>query len=1282
MLCFYGGSVYTPFRQQQILTQLQQKNSKVKSFTATYHYFVAVKEMLVEKELSQLKLLLPDVFQGSHSKPSNDFEFWIVPRLGTISPWSSKATNIAHNCQLSKIIRIERAIHYCIHGLSSDDETVTLLTAPIFDSLTESYISAPEKIKHIFLQAKAQSFITIDINTLHQVNKVMGLSLNEEEIQYLYHAYSKLGRNPTDVELMMFAQVNSEHCRHKIFNARWEIDNKSHADSLFSMIRHTYQQSPHQALVAYHDNAAVLKNGETQYFSRDPNTNIYGVVQEPLHIVLKVETHNHPTAISPFAGAATGSGGEIRDEAATGRGARSKAGLCGFSVSQLNIPSLPQPWETPTSKPSHMASALDIMLDGPIGAASFNNEFGRPNIAGYFRTLQMVLSSPLGEVCRGYHKPIMIAGGLGEIRASQVNKETVSVNALLVVLGGPGMAIGLGGGSASSRSSDENSENLDFTSVQRSNPEMQRRAQEVINTCIALGDNNPILSIHDVGAGGLSNALPELIESSERGGRFQLRDIPSDESSMTPLEIWCNESQERFVLAIAPDNLELFTALCHRECCPFAVVGEAQATPQLTVVDKQFENNPIDLPLSLLFQDMPQMQCTDKHTHPSGQLLVLDDIEISEAVQRVLQYPCVADKSFLITIGDRSVGGLVARDQMVGPWQVPVSDVAVTAQGFLDYRGEALAMGERAPIALIHHAASARMAVGEAITNIAAAEIDNISDIALSANWMAAADYPGEGAGLYDAVQAIGEELCPALGISIPVGKDSLSMRASSKDLHVTSPLSVVITAAAPVTDIRNTLTPELQKDCGETELVLIDLGEGANCLGGSCLAQVFNALGTKPPDVDNSEALKQFFGVIQHLNKENYLLAYHDRSDGGLLVTICEMAFASHVGVTVELINDDPKAALFSEELGAVIQIKKADIGHVMQLLKRYHLDHVSRVIGTLNDSDDIIFNHKKQCIYQNKRVVLQKLWSQTSFEMQALRDNPECAKQQLALLEDVNDPGLNAQLTFDISKDFYVNKNTKPRVAILREQGVNGYLEMAAAFHLAGFEAVDVHMNDLLYGKQNFADFKGIVAGGGFSYGDVLGAGRGWAQTILMQPQLCEMFQSFFADSSRFALGVCNGCQMFSYLKEIIPGSAHWPLLKRNFSEQFESRLSLVKIPESPSIFFTEMHGSQIPVTIAHGEGRFDFSGGADQKALAQQLVAMQYVDHYGKAATAYPANPNGSSSAIAGLSNQDGRVTILMPHPERVFRSIQLSWHPKEWHHNSPWMRLFQNARTWVA
>lgn len=1223
-----------------------------------------------------------------------------------------------------------------VSGLAERDRRALLPL--IHDRMTEAVFDSLDDAEKLFRRFEAAPLIEVDLRNggteaLFKANSEMGLALSPDEMDYFAAYFIRIGRNPTDVELMMFAQANSEHCRHKIFNADWVIDGQSQKESLFSMIRNTHRQNPRGTVVAYADNSAIIEGARVARFYAGEGGE-YGVADEDTHILMKVETHNHPTAISPFPGAATGVGGEIRDEGATGRGAKPRAGLSGFSVSNLNIPGFVQPWEAYSSesrastdqvygRPTRIASALQIMLEGPIGGAAFNNEFGRPNLAGYFRTFE---ESVAGEM-RGYHKPIMLAGGIGHIAGRHAFKETFPPGALLVHLGGPGMLIGLGGGAASSMDTGINTEALDFDSVQRGNPEMERRAQEVIDGCWQLerqGQTNPILSIHDVGAGGLSNALPELLHGSSRGGQFDLRDIPSEEPGMSPMQIWSNEAQERYVLAIRPESLALFKVICERERCPFAVVGTASDQQQLTVTDPLFDNLPVDMDLSVLLGNPPRM--TREATHIKRRLAPFDSshLNLEDAAFRVLRLPSVADKAFLITIGDRTVGGMTARDQMVGPWQVPVADVAVTLMGYQTYMGEAFAIGERAPLALIDAAASARMAVGEAITNIAAAPIEDMGEIKLSANWMAAAGHPGEDAALFDAVQAVGMELCPRLGISIPVGKDSMSMKTvweSEGDYEsgsgggrirkeVTAPLSLIISAFARTEDARRTLTPQLRMDCGATELILIDLGAGRNRLGGSALAQVYKQVGDQTPDIDGkdgSDRLRGFFAAMQRLNRENRIVAYHDRSDGGLFVTLCEMAFAGRAGLSVNLdqLCFDPLAhdidgyelrqemlggrflerivsVLFNEELGAVIQIKTDDKVAVLDILAEAGLREMSFVIGCVNDGDEIRFMRNNKALFSKKRVDLHRAWSETTYRMQKLRDNPECAQQEYDRLLDQADPGLHAKLSFDVNDDIaasWVHAGVRPRIAILREQGVNGHVEMAAAFDRAGFAAFDVHMSDIIAGRVSLRHFKGFAACGGFSYGDVLGAGAGWAGSILFNARARDEFEAFFTRNDTFALGVCNGCQMMSHLREIIPGVEHWPKFVRNRSEQFEARLVMVEIPPSPSLFFDGMEGSRMPVAVAHGEGRAEFPA-ENVVSISSSLVALRYVDNRGLPAEVYPANPNGSPEGIAGVTTPDGRFSILMPHPERGFRAVQFSWHPG-WPEDGPWMRMFRNARKWV-
>ncbi|HHB12582.1 MAG TPA: phosphoribosylformylglycinamidine synthase, partial [Chromatiales bacterium] len=1126
---------------------------------------------------------------------------------------------------------------------------------------------------------------------LERANREMGLALAPDEIDYLAESYAELGRNPTDVELMMFAQANSEHCRHKIFNANWVIDGRRQDRSLFDMIRNTHAHAPDGILSAYRDNAAVVEGNPARRLLADARHHDYRSLEEPAHLLMKVETHNHPTAISPFPGAATGSGGEIRDEGATGVGGKPKAGLCGFSVSNLRIPGFEQPWETDHGRPARIASALEIMLEGPIGAAAFNNEFGRPNLCGWFRTFEERVPGPEGPELRGYHKPIMAAGGMGNIRPMHVHKKDLPVGTPIVVLGGPAMLIGLGGGAASSMATGTSDADLDYASVQRGNPEMQRRAQEVIDRCIAQGEDNPILSIHDVGAGGLSNAVPEIIHDAGRGGRFELRTIPSDEPGMSPMEIWCNEAQERYVLAIRADRLEHFKALCDRERCPYAVIGETIEEPRLIVGDGYFENLPVDVPLDLILGKPPKMLRHARHLRFPRPAFDTTPIPFAEAAERVLRLPSVAAKTFLITIGDRTVTGLVARDQMVGPWQVPVADVAVTLVDYEGYAGEAMAMGERTPVALVDAAASGRMAVCEALTNIAAAPVGALQRVRLSANWMAAAGHPGEDARLFDTVRAVGEELCPALGVAIPVGKDSMSMKTVWEDEagrhEITAPLSLIVSAFAPVGDVRKTLTPQLRTDRGPTRLLLIDLGRGRNRLGGSALAQVYKQVGHEAPDVEDTREFRAFFETIQHLLDARLLLAYHDRSDGGLFATVCEMAFAGHTGLDVDggSLGDDPVAAWFSEELGAVIQVQDEKLEAVRAAFRRAGLDERVHVLGAPSNDDRITLRHGGEVLFSRPRVVLHRLWYETTYHLQALRDDPDCAREEFESAGDPDDPGLTPHVKFLASEDIagpYVASGVRPRVAILREQGVNGQIEMAAAFQRAGFEPVDVHMSDILNGGVDLSGFKGIAACGGFSYGDVLGAGGGWAKSILFNARARDVFEAFFHREDTFGLGVCNGCQMLAQLKDLIPGAACWPRFVRNRSEQFEARLSLVEVLPSHSILLRDMQGSVLPIAVAHGEGRALFTENTAQAVMDAGLVALRYVDNTGKPTERYPYNPNGSPLGITGLTTTDGRFTIMMPHPERVFRSVQFSWYPDDWGEQGPWLRLFLNARVWVG
>lgn len=1290
MLKISGSSALSDFRINNLLLSLQAIESSITAVTARFMHFVGIEQELNTEQLAILTQLL--AYGGDSIDGETQGEtLLVVPRSGTISPWSSKATEIAQRCGLASVKRLERGIEYTLTTSGElSDESKHQLAALLHDRMTQTVIYDSANLD-LFAEHHPAPLQTVAIieqgqDALIKANAELGMALSDDEITYLVESFQALGRNPSDVELMMFAQANSEHCRHKIFNANWTIDGVEQAQSLFSMIRNTAQQSPADILSAYSDNSSVIEGSHAKVFIRNAKTGEYRYTEEHAHLLMKVETHNHPTAISPFSGAATGSGGEIRDEGATGRGSSTKAGLTGFSVSHLKIPDFVQPWEQDNGKPERIASALDIMLAGPLGGAAFNNEFGRPNLAGYFRSFeQPVLGSD--NAFRGYHKPIMLAGGMGNIRPMLVQKQKIPAGSLIIILGGPAMLIGLGGGAASSQASGASSESLDFASVQRENPEMQRRCQEVINHCNSLGHDTPIISIHDIGAGGLSNAVPEIIHDCDKGGRFELRKVNNDDIGMSPMQIWCNEAQERYVIAIKPHSLPLFTEFCEREHCLFAVIGEATNEEHLTLTDSLLGDKPVDIPMSVLFGKPPKMHRNVTHSQPALAGLDFSGVTLADAVQRVLSFPAVADKSFLIHIGDRSVTGLVARDQLVGPWQVPVADVAVTATGFHALTGEAMAMGERTPIAVIDAPASGRMAIAEAITNIAAARIDSLKKIKLSANWMAAAGAEGEDAALFDTVRTVGMELCPALGIAIPVGKDSLSMQTKwqdeAGDKTMTSPLSLIITAFAPVLDVSKTLTPQLRA-IDNSVLILIDLGAGKNRLGGSVLAQVYSQLGDNCPDLDNAELLKAFFEAIQTLNNQGKLLSYHDRSDGGLFATVAEMLFAGRVGanLTIDNLGANALAALFNEELGAVIQVRESDCEDVVKLLKHWGLVDCIYVIGHVIPEQQINIYHSDELIYSASRAQLQNVWSEVSYRMQALRDNPDCAKQQFERIADDNDIGLHTKLSFDVHNDVSAPflALTRPKIAILREQGVNGHVEMAAAFDRAGFTSVDVHISDIIHGRVSLHDFTGLAACGGFSYGDVLGAGGGWAKSILFNARARDEFTAFFQRTDTFGLGVCNGCQMMSGLKDIITGADHWPKFMRNTSEQFEARVAMVEVQKSPSILFAGMEGSRMPVSIAHGEGRAVFTGDP-QAAFDAGAVALCYVDNYGALTTDFPANPNGSPFGITGLTTVDGRFTIMMPHPERCFRTVQNSWHPDEWREYGVWMRLFRNARVWT-
>ncbi len=1306
-----GVSAFSDFRLRSLKQRLLESAPSLEDLEirAVEVFFLepaaAGTEILDNQNGPRIKSLLGA--QDTELSPRLSEGFYVTPKKGAISPWSSKATDIFHNCGLTQVKRVERGIHYnlCLPGSGSlaGREYEPLLPL-LHDRMTESCY---QDVSDMFAEQTPRPSVVVDIHqqgvqALHQANKEMGLALSKEEIDYLYESFLRAHRNPTDAELVMFAQVNSEHCRHKIFNAHWIIDSEPRDHTLFDMIRNTHRLHPHGTLVAYKDNSGVVEGCRSHIL--EPSAEgapIYQTHETRVDLVMKVETHNHPTAISPYPGAATGVGGEIRDEAATGIGARSKAGLAAFMVSNLRIPGFVMDWEKGLPEPPpHLATALQIMLEGPIGGASFGNEFGRPALAGIFRTFEAMTAG----LYRGYHKPIMAAGGMGNIRRLNVHKHSIPPGARIVQIGGPALRIGLGGGAASSMGTGSNNLELDFNSVQRDNPEMQRRCQGVIDTCTAAGKRNPILSIHDIGAGGLSNGCPELIE--ETGGKFFLRRIHNEEHSMNPMEIWCCEAQERYVLAIAPENIDRFQDICRRERCPCAVIGEASGDGRLTLFDDYFNDYPIDMDISVLLGNPPRMTREADHVENKPSRLQLEDLDMAQTVENILHLPAVADKTFLITIADRSVTGLVARDQMVGPYQTPLADVAVTAAAFDSYQGEAMAIGERTPVALISSPASARMAIGEALTNIAAADIGEIGQVKLSANWMCACGEDGEDAALYDAVRAVGMELCPALGLAVPVGKDSLSMRSqwrcpeSGEEHKMTSPMSLLISAFAPVRDVRRTVTPEL-KDEADSRIILLDLGQGKNRLGASALAQVTNQCGDTPPDIDDPETLKNFFTAIQELLSRGLLLAYHDRSDGGLFVTLAEMCIGSRLGMTAEIagekrkdqpVEENSRAAsnqtiyelLFNEELGAVLQVAEKDIPETKEILAQHSLDSITRFLGRPNDQKSLIINHGERTVYEQKVTQLHRSWSELSFKMRQLRDNPTCAQEEFDTLLDSEDPGMICRPTFNPEEtNVHVSTGAPPKMAILREQGVNGQREMAAAFKQAGFECWDVHMTDLLSERIDLQQFQGLTACGGFSYGDVLGGGAGWAKSILYNEKLREMFRNFFTRPQTFTLGVCNGCQMLSRLAELIPGAEDWPAFTVNRSEQFEARFVNVEILDSPSVLLRGMGGSRLPVPVAHGEGKTDFTERGDAVAAAEKKInVMRFIDHCGEAAERYPYNPNGSPGGLTGLTTPDGRATIMMPHPERGFRAVQMSWRPPDWHSiDGPWMRMFRNARSFV-
>ncbi|WP_266170018.1 phosphoribosylformylglycinamidine synthase [Dyella subtropica] len=1286
MIALDGQSALSPFRLERLNARLDALHRGARVQASWFVYFI---DADVAPEGEQRQRLL-EVLEAKDA-PTEHASLWVVPRLVTISPWSSKATDILHGAGFP-VRRVERGIAWQVIGLpAADAPEYDAVMAVLCDAMTQSVLHRIEDAKGLFLAGQPGDLVHIALGgdaraALAKANAELGLALADDEIDYLAERYAEMGRDPTDAELFMFAQANSEHCRHKVFNASWTLDGEAQEKSLFGMIKNTHQHSPNYTLSAYKDNAAVIEGNEGKRFYAD-HDGVWRTHNERIEYAIKVETHNHPTAIAPWPGAATGAGGEIRDEGATGRGAKPKAGLTGFSVSDLRIPGKPQPWEVDRPLPPRMASAFEIMRDGPLGAAAFNNEFGRPCLGGYFRTYE----HETGEagLRRGYDKPIMIAGGLANMRADHVQKRDVQPGNKVIVLGGPAMLIGLGGGAASSVASGTSSAELDFASVQRDNAEMERRCQQVIDSCWSRGDKNPIVSVHDVGAGGLSNAIPELLNDAGVGGVIDLSKVPCDDPSLSPMQVWSNESQERYVLAIEPADLAEFEAYCARERCPYAVVGDATEERRLTVRDPRRDLTVIDLPMDVLFGKPPRMHRDAKRIKPRIDVVPdLTGIGMDEALLRVLRLPTIGSKNFLITIGDRTVGGLNHRDPMVGPWQVPVADCAVTIADFDGYAGEAMAMAERAPVALLNSADAARLAVGEAITNLAAAPIASLSEVRLSANWMAAVNHPGEDAALFDAVKAVGMELCPELDISIPVGKDSLSMQTVWNDgdqpQRTVSPVSLVITGFARVTDVRRTLTPQLRLDRGDSDLWLLDLGAGRDRLGGSALTQVFNRSGGVPPDLDDAGQLKALFDLVQEANAGGLLLAYHDRSDGGVIVTLLEMAFAGRCGLEIQLEGWGEAAlrALFNEELGAVVQVATANREAFEALLVKHGLAGMSYRIGRPKEKLGIKLFQGGDTLFKWNWTTLFAAWNETSHAMQRLRDNPLTADAELEWRLDDADPGISPKLSFDLADDIaapFIAKGTKPRVAVLREQGVNGQVEMAAALSRAGFEAVDVHMSDLASGRIKLADFRGFAACGGFSYGDVLGAGRGWATSILYNEMLRADFAAFFADTSKFALGVCNGCQMLSQLKDIIPGAQHWPKFLRNTSEQYEGRLATLEVLDTPSIFFKGMAGSRIPVAVAHGEGRVSFPQACSP---AKSGGALRFVDNRGRPTEHYPLNPNGSPGGLAGFTAADGRVTIMMPHPERVFRSVQMSWHPEQWGEDSPWMRMFRNARVWCG
>jgi len=1310
LLHLEGGNALSDFRARKLLAALQAVAERISAVQARHVHWVRCATPPDAAALGRLEALLR--YGEPAAAAVEGARVVVMPRLGTVSPWASKATDIAHNCGLA-VQRVERVTEYTLQlkrGLLGAAKALTptelqACAALLHDRMTESVAYEREAARHLFDEQPAPPLEHVDVlgrgaAALHEANARFGLALSDDEIDYLLKAFSELQRNPSDVELMMFAQANSEHCRHKIFNAQFRIDGQDQPQSMFGMIRHTEAVSPQHTVVAYHDNAAVMAGGPVQRWLPQGYTNapLYGPRDEVAHVLMKVETHNHPTAISPFPGASTGAGGEIRDEGATGRGARPKAGLTGFSVSNLHLPDTAEPWErSPVGKPEHIASALQIMIDGPLGGAAFNNEFGRPNLGGYFR----VFEQRVAGVQRGYHKPIMIAGGLGAISASQTHKLPFGAGTLLIQLGGPGMRIGMGGGAASSMAAGSNTAALDFDSVQRGNPEMQRRAQEVINHCWALGEKNPILAIHDVGAGGISNAFPELVDGAGKGATFDLRQVPLEESGLAPKEIWCNESQERYVLAIAPDSLPLFQAMAERERCPFAVVGVVRDEPELVLEDGPGGERFIDMPMEVLLGKPPKMLRDVARVARVEPPLDLTGVALEQVAFDVLRHPTVASKRFLITIGDRTVGGLSHRDPMVGPWQVPVADCTVALADFAGFRGEAMSMGERTPLASLDAPASGRMAVGEALTNLLAAPVA-LDRIKLSCNWMAACGEPGEDAALYDTVKAVALELCPALGIGVPVGKDSLSMRTRWQDKQVTAPVSLIVSAFATLDDVRGTLTPQLQP--GDSALILVDLGQGRMRMGGSMLAQCLGRFGDQVPDLDEPALLKALYAAMAELRAAGQVLACHDRSDGGLWAAVCEMAFAGQRGVSLnidllvtegdgiadsraeygdsknwatqigERRNELTLKALFNEELGLVLQVPRAERDAVFATLRRHGLARHSHAIGKTNDKRLVEVWRDAKAVFSAPLRDLQQAWDEVSWRIARLRDHPDCADAEHAAAGADGDAGLRVEPRFT-PLPVLAPGGARPKVAILREQGVNSHVEMSYVLAQAGFDSFDVHMSDLQSGRARLDMFQAFVACGGFSYGDTLGAGEGWARSILFNPALADQFAAFFNRADTLALGVCNGCQMMAALSPIIPGAAAWPKFTRNRSEQFEARLSQVEVLASPSLFFTGMAGSLLPIAVAHGEGFADFSQRGDAAAVHR---AMRFVDAAGRPTEAYPANPNGSPDGLTAVTTADGRFTVLMPHPERVFRNLQLSWTSGSADAHSPWMRMFHNAR----